>query len=196
MLKHILDNFDAAHYRHACVSMAALIKAARPSSCSIVDAFAALGRASSFTQADLGTLLCLFLLFCPLGQQLISCKPVEEQRLPLLNEVWKYVGRSPTGTLSELTSFIRCAAHWINVVQQHYGEKELSVLLSSLSQKLQGYVVAGTELDNSIFQLLEAILSSLIEKFNTFGIMVILSTIEAAVLDITLSNSLLCGYRL
>ena len=82
------------------------------------------------------------------------------------------------------------------MVQQHYGEKELSVLLSSLSQKLQGYVVAGTELDNSIFQLLEAILSSLIEKFNTFGIMVILSTTEAAVLDIILRNSLLCCYRL
>lgn len=103
--------------------------------------------------------------------------------MPLLNDVWKYVSRSPTGTLSELTSFIRCAAHWINVVQQHYGEKELSVLLSSLSQKLQAFVVAGTELDNSIFQLLEAILSSLIEKFNTFGIMVTPSTIVAAILN-------------
>lgn len=107
------------------------------------------------------------------GKQLVSCKPVEEQRLPLLNDVWKYVSRSPTASLAELTSFVRCAAHWINVVQQHYGEKELSVLLSSLSQKLQGYVAAGNDLDDPIFQLLEAILASLIENFNTFGIMVI-----------------------
>ena len=163
VLRHILEAFDAAHYIHACVGMAALIKAAAPSSYSASDAFASMGHEIDYlfdSQADSRDIA---------GKQIIKSKPPEEQRLQLLNDVWKFVNRSATSSAADLLSFVRCVVQWVQVVQRHYGEKELLVLLSSLTGKLQGYMAGGAELDESVLEALEDVLKIVVEQLSSFG---------------------------
>eukprot|EP01037_Dinobryon_pediforme_P036176 gene36176-42987_t len=143
--------------------MAALIKAAAPSSYSASDAFASMGHEIDYlfdSQADSRDIA---------GKQIIKSKPPEEQRLQLLNDVWKFVNRSATSSAADLLSFVRCVVQWVQVVQRHYGEKELLVLLSSLTGKLQGYMAGGAELDESVLEALEDVLKIVVEQLSSFG---------------------------
>lgn len=79
VLKHIIDSFDGSHYAHGAMGMSTLIKAATPSSVSTVD------------------------LFASLGKQLALFPPPEEQRLPLLNDVWRVVSKG-----EDISSYVRC----------------------------------------------------------------------------------------
>lgn len=58
--------------------------------------------------------------------------PPEEQRLPLLNEVWKVVSKS-----SDILGYVRCSYAWLDLVQKYYSEREMYVLLGNLSLRLE-----------------------------------------------------------
>jgi hypothetical protein len=84
VLKHIMDCFDGSHYAHGALGMVTLVKGATVSCFSAVD------------------------LFTSLGKQLSVYAPPEEQRLPLLNEVWKVVTK-----LSDVKEYVDAALIWI-----------------------------------------------------------------------------------
>lgn len=66
------------------------------------------------------------------GKQLSTHPPPEEQRLPLLNEVWKVVAKS-----SDILGYVRCSYAWLDLVQKYYSEREMYVLLGNLSLRLE-----------------------------------------------------------
>ena len=67
-----------------------------------------------------------------LGKQLSTHPPPEEQRLPLLNEVWKVVLKS-----TDILAFVRCSFAWLDLVQRYYSEREMYVLLGNLASRLE-----------------------------------------------------------
>jgi len=58
------------------------------------------------------------------GTRFIACPPPEEQRLTLLNEVWKIVTRC-----DDLPMYISCATAWLELLLRHYSEREVTILL-------------------------------------------------------------------
>jgi len=88
-----------------------------------------------------------------------------DQRIPLLNEVWKSVSKG-----SDITSFINCCSVWIELTHAIYSERELFVILSSLTGRLrdtnQSLPTLGALYDSIIpdqaLSSLEGILSSLL----------------------------------
>ena len=133
VLGHIIEAFDASHYAQGTLGMVALVKASIESLKTTTD------------------------VFTDLGKQLTAYPPPEEQRMPVLNEVWKVVSKACTP--AKISSYVRCNAAWMDLVQRHYSERELMILLSDLTSKLGG--VEG-DLPDETLRVLENILSSLI----------------------------------
>lgn len=145
VLKHIIDSFDGSNYSHGALGMSTLIKAAEPSWMSAVSLYAAL------------------------GAQIAVYPPPEEQRIPLLNDVWKIVSKS-----DDIAAYVQCSAAWLDCVQRHYSERELLILLSDLKSKLQA--LKGTqELADGVQRRLETIVSSLIGQSSAYGTAVLTS---------------------
>jgi len=107
VLRYIIEAFDASYYAHASIGMATLIKSVEPSCYPTVD------------------------LFSSLGKQLLLVPPPEDQRLSLLNDIWKLVAKS-----DDIGPYIRCSAAWLEVVHKYYSEREVLILLKDLSVKL------------------------------------------------------------
>lgn len=107
VLSYIIQGFEAIHYTHATVGMITLIKSAEFSCISIVE------------------------LFGTLGKQLVAYPPPEDQRIAILNEIWKIVSKS-----NDLIQFVRCTTSWLELIQKAYSDRELLVLLGSLSNRL------------------------------------------------------------
>ena len=110
VLKHLLAAFDGALYLQSgagALAMVQLIRSAIESNTTATDVFA------------------------ELGKQLVIYPPPEELRMPVLNEVWRVVTKTPA---DKLESYIRCAAAWLDVIQRYYGERELFVVLADLSK--------------------------------------------------------------
>lgn len=152
VLKHIIDSFDGSHYSHGAIGMAQLIKQTNPSYVSHVDLFAALGK------------------------QLAVFPPPEEQRLPLLNEVWKVVSKS-----DKIGSYVRCSSAWLDMVARHYSEKEMLILLADLSAKLQAHVGEFSEV---VLSNLENLLSNLLNKNSGVASAVLTSEHLLKILDV------------
>jgi uncharacterized membrane protein YgcG len=108
VLKHIIDAFDPAHYSHAAIGMSTLIRSTTTSCVTTIDLYTALGR------------------------QFIIAPPPDDQRLQLLNDVWKVVSKS-----EDLGSYLQCSAAWLEVIYRHYTERETLILLTDLTLKLQ-----------------------------------------------------------
>jgi len=154
VLGHIIEAFDASHYAHGSLGMVALIKSA-------IESFK--------TTSD---------VFADFGKQLAAFPPPEEQRMAVLNEVWKVVSKAGSG--DKLASYVRCSAVWMELAQRHYTERELLILLSDLTAKLGE--VEG-ELSDDILRVLENILSSLLGKSGTFGTTVLTSEHLLKIMD-------------
>jgi hypothetical protein len=58
--------------------------------------------------------------------------PPEEQRLQLLNDVWKVVSKS-----TDILAYVRCSYAWLDLVQRYYSEREMYVLLGNLALRLE-----------------------------------------------------------
>ena len=54
-------------------------------------------------------------VFAALARQLLSAPPPEEQRLPLLNEVWKTVTKCED---KDILSYLRCCFAWLKALQR------------------------------------------------------------------------------
>jgi hypothetical protein len=133
VLKHIIDSFDPSYHTHAALGMASLIKSSDQSSVTHIEAFASLGKA------------------------IAAVPPPEEQRLPLLNEVWKVVSKC-----EDLLVYVQCASAWLDAAMKHYSERETLILLADLGTKLAAY--AGVELSEPVQKYLESIVTSLLSN--------------------------------
>jgi hypothetical protein len=103
----------------------------------------------------------------------------EEQRLPLLNEVWKVVAKS-----DKIGSYVRCCSAWLDMVVRHYTEKEMLVLLGDLASKLQARMAAGEQLSEATLRHLENLLANLLSNKNSFGAAVLTSDHLLKILDV------------
>jgi hypothetical protein len=110
VLNHIIDSFDGSHYSHVALGLAGLVKEALSSCVSSVEVFTALGK------------------------QLSVFPPPEEQRIPLLSEVWRIVGKC-----DQIETYVKCNAAWLELAQRHCSEREVLILLSDLANKLSVY---------------------------------------------------------
>jgi len=59
--------------------------------------------------------------------------PSLDQRIPLLNEVWKVVSKGS----GDITSFISCCSAWLELTLAYYSDREIFVILASLTSRLQ-----------------------------------------------------------
>lgn len=148
VLKHIIDSFDGSHYAHGAMGMSSLIKSSEQSWVSHTS------------------------LFASLGAQLAVYPPPEEQKIPLLNDVWKLVSKT-----EDIGSYIECCASWLDCVQRHYSEREMLILLSDLSIKVQSYIQSNTgDLPDIVQRRLESIIITLIGSSSAGGPSAILTS--------------------
>lgn len=156
VLCSILGAFDATHYIHAVSGMVALIRSAE-------------GLSQSVGGAE---------LYRALGQQLLITPPPEEQRLQVLNDVWKAVSK-----IESLSAFVRCAEAWMEVIMKHYSEREVLVLLGGVVSKI---TVAGAaaEIGENDARHLENLLRSLLLPSSTIGAQLLTSEHLLKILDI------------
>ncbi|XP_076073296.1 VPS35 endosomal protein-sorting factor-like [Mytilus galloprovincialis] len=62
-----------------------------------------------------------------LGLCLVMASPPEEQRLPVLNEVWKSIMK-----LKNPSDYIDCAEVWTEYVVKHFGKREINTILADI----------------------------------------------------------------
>ena len=113
VLKHIIASFDSSFYSTNAQGMVKLIKEAKAH--------------EDPTQ-----------LLTELARGLVTNPPPEEQRMPLLTEVWKIVGKQ-----EDLGLYTRCCAAFIELLMKHYTDKKVLVLLKDLLKHL-GLGKSGT----------------------------------------------------
>ena len=99
-LKAILDGFDPHHWAKSAKGVMQLIKGASVSDVTLTDLVGCLGRG------------------------LCTVPPLQEQRISILNEVWKVVTKD-----DDLAKYTACASIWIKLTIQHYQEKHVQTLL-------------------------------------------------------------------
>ena len=138
VLKHFIDAFDGQYYAHGALGMVTLIKSSIPSCISHVDAYASLAK------------------------QLVHHPPPQEQKIPLLNEVWKVVSKT-----EDIATYIRCCSCWFDVVQQHYTEREGLILMSDCSNKLSTCRNNGDEIPLNVASYLESLVNSMMLGFSS-----------------------------
>lgn len=108
LLWHILDKFPPVHYSHNAAAMIELIKMSKP-----------------------GKEISVMDVLETIGGKFLESPPPEEQRLTVLNEVWRVVTKC-----SELPKYISCCTAWLEVVLAHYSSMELDVLLRDIVKHL------------------------------------------------------------
>lgn len=67
------------------------------------------------------------MLYRTLGSCLVLADPHSEQRLPILNEVWKSIMK-----LKNPGDYIGCAEIWIEYVAKHFGKREINTVLGDM----------------------------------------------------------------
>ncbi|XP_074647304.1 VPS35 endosomal protein-sorting factor-like [Tubulanus polymorphus] len=71
------------------------------------------------------------LLHRTLGLCLVMADPPEDQKLAVLNEVWKVVMK-----LKNPADYVGCAEVWIEYVVKHFGKREINAILSDIIKHL------------------------------------------------------------
>ena len=77
-------------------------------------------------------------LYTVLAEGLVNHPPPQDQKMPLLNEVWKAVSK-----LNNLPVYVKCSAAFIELALRHFKEKEVLILLKDLLRHLQPHGVEG-----------------------------------------------------
>jgi len=113
VLRALVQAFDGALFSTKAGAMVALAKQATP--------------ATGFSH---GTTVALL---NALGQNFINNPPPENQRLAVLNEVWRVVAGA---SVNELPTYVACATTWLQVLLKHYKGSEVVVLLADLSRHI------------------------------------------------------------
>ena len=65
------------------------------------------------------------------ARKFIDCPPPQDQRLPLLNEVWKVVTKE-----EDLSVYSECAATFVELLLKHYSDREVQIILKDLVRHL------------------------------------------------------------
>lgn len=151
VLFHFINCFDPKHYAPNAAAMVALIKRADPSKASIVDLFETM--AARFTH----------------------CPPPEDQRLQVLNEVWKVVTKC-----DNLKQYIKCSTAWFDVIIHHYSALELNVLLRDMVKHLSS--ADGDEL-SSVGKELDPLVKLLVDHCYDFNGAILISGELLLILD-------------
>ena len=134
VLNVIIEAFDASYYAHGSLGMITLIKGARPSSSTTVD------------------------LLSSLGKQLTVHPPPEDQKIQVLNEVWRVVSKC-----EDIASYLMCCSVWLEVTYRHYTDREVMILLNDLTKRFQGKM---PELPDKVLRQFESIIGTLISGSN------------------------------
>ena len=173
VLRHIIDAFDPIYYSHGSIGMAALIKVSEPSLVSIVDVFTSLGRKLLLSPPPEGaTIIIIIVIIIIISINIIIIiiiiitistiiimiimhsssppssplpLPYLDQRIPLLNEVWKVVCKGR----GDITSFINCCSAWLELTLAYYSDREIFVILASLASRLKEEEEAEEEAQQS-----------------------------------------------
>ncbi|KAK0049257.1 UPF0505 protein [Biomphalaria pfeifferi] len=117
-----------------------------------------------------GTGLPKYLLHRTLGLCLVVAETPEDQRLPVLNEVWKAVVK-----LKNASEYIGCAEIWIEFVVKHCGKREINTFLGDIIKHMtpdRAYEDFYPQLQSVVIKILAhqhdfSLLFSL-DKFMTF----------------------------
>lgn len=158
VLYYIIDSFDSSFYIHASIGMIALIRTAE-------------GIAFDSTGDVLGPAD----LYRILGQKLISNPPPEEQKMQVLNDVWKAVSR-----VESIGGYVQCGVVWMEVVMKHYSEREAMVMFAGVANKM----TTAVELSEREARLLELLLRSLLTPTSALGGLLLTSEHLLKILDI------------
>jgi len=126
MLKHIINNFDPNFYINSCLGMVTLIKSIQPSN-------------NSTSETELNNSICE--VISVFGRKLLTAIPPEDQKIPLLNEIWKIVSK-----VDDLNIYLSSCVAWLEVTNRHYSERETLILLSDLSNRLSTFQKSSTSL--------------------------------------------------
>ncbi len=105
ILGHIVENFDPKHYCGSAAAMVALVKASWGD-----EAVAVFGK---------------------LAARFVDCPPPENQRMVVLNEVWRVVTKE-----KDIRTYVAAAASWMEVVVEHYSYLEVSVIMRDVVRHL------------------------------------------------------------
>lgn len=134
VLRYIIDHFSIYLYSHAMAGMISLIKSAT---------------LTHFAQVE---------LYTALGKQMLVFFPVSDpqQKLAMLNEIWRIVSKT-----EDLQQYIRCCTVWIEVIQRYYSQREVMILLTDLTSKLEA--LTKETLPESIQKQVEGMLISLLQ---------------------------------
>ncbi|KAJ8605796.1 hypothetical protein CTAYLR_000528 [Chrysophaeum taylorii] len=128
VLKHIIEAFSHEDVASRAAAIVALAKRAEPSTTSTVDL---LGR---------------------LGRKFAGAPPPKDQRLAILNEVWKVVTRC-----NDVGDYVTCATHWLDCLLKHYSDREVRVLLGDVISHVQ---VATTTTTPNLEDLVQMLIQS------------------------------------
>jgi len=137
MLKQIIDCFDGSIFSYGAMGMTSLIRAADAEN-------------SAFSVVR---------LYTALGKKFNLHPPPEDQRLDILNAVWRVVSKS-----EELVEYVECSAAWLEVIQRHYSGAEILILLKDLAKKING---RASEVPDVVVRQFEQIVINLFSPEDT-----------------------------
>lgn len=158
VLYYIIDSFDSSFYVHAAIGMIALIRSA--------EGVAIDSPGDVMGPADLYRIL---------GQKLVVNPPPEEQKMQVLNDVWKAVSR-----VESIGSYVRCGVVWMEIVMKHYSEREAIVMFAGVANK----ITTAVDLTEGDAKHLEVLLRSLLTPANALGGLLLTSEHLLKILDI------------
>ena len=136
VLHHVVSAFEARHWIANALAMVALVKEASDSCLAHTD------------------------IFLIMAKKMMNLPPPKDQRLPILNEVWKTVTREP-----DLAKYTACCAVWIEFTLVHYSEREVMILLRDLVRHLD----SGDTSKEAVLKPLESIVKHITAHSNDFG---------------------------
>jgi len=143
-LSAILSSFDASLYAHAVHGILALIKGARYDNTTSTTT-------PPITPAD---------LYSKLGDKLCIHPPTtEEQKVKILNEIWKLLQK-----IDNINSYVHASLSWLNLIVIHYSEREASVMMHEITNKISDYLDDGRSLPDNVLLQLETFIINIIKQ--------------------------------
>ncbi|XP_048575354.1 VPS35 endosomal protein-sorting factor-like isoform X2 [Nematostella vectensis] len=101
-------------------------------------------------------------LYRSLGLNLIICDPPEEQKLPILSEVWKVVMK-----LKNPGEYISCAEVWVEYPCRHFTKREINTLIGDVIK----HMLPDRAFEQFYPQLL-SIVSKILDNVHDFSVLV------------------------
>ncbi|XP_029646027.1 VPS35 endosomal protein sorting factor-like [Octopus sinensis] len=101
------------------------------------------------------------MLYRTLGACLILADPPANQRLSILNDVWKSIMK-----LKHPRDYISCAEVWIEYVAKHFGKREINTVLSDISKHM-----SPDRAYEDYYPQLQSVVSKVLIHFHNFSVL-------------------------